>query len=274
MGSGPSSAAGCDTAVNPKGEGTSADLVKVNVDRLTWILSSLKPMLPYLTLESVLFLHSVSKSLVWHIYHLHTWRLLCLRDFPNARSQLHDRLILRDTTSTTKLPDADAKALYQELFFQRFIMEAEVCLHSHCRGSIFQQIHELTRHSPLPIPITFKASTGFLPDTIPSFPPLAPNETSSLTLEWIPRSGVALTDENMDLLRRAFAFMAYNMASDPKDGPIQKGSGTKGGAPRVVISRGTTAEGDPVVVSSFNFQNGSESWKRTRKGGRGAFEQV
>ena len=43
---------------------------------------------------------------------------------------------------------------------------------------------------------------------------------------------------------------------------------------QVVMSRGTTAEGDPVVVSSFNFQNGSEAWKRTRKGSRGVFQQV
>ena len=41
-----------------------------------------------------------------------------------------------------------------------------------------------------------------------------------------------------------------------------------------MMSRGTTAEGDPVVVSSFNFQNGSEAWKQTRKGSRGPFQQV
>ena len=125
-----------------------------------------------------------------------------------------------------------------------------------------------------PIPVEFKARVGHMPATFPTFPPLAPNETSSLTLEWVPRSGVALTDANMDLLQRAFAFMAHLMASDPKDGPIQPGSGTKGGRPRVVMSRGATAEGDPVVVASFNFQNGSEAWKRTRKGSRGPFEQV
>ena len=43
---------------------------------------------------------------------------------------------------------------------------------------------------------------------------------------------------------------------------------------QVVMSRGSTAEGDPVVVASFNYQNGSEAWKRTRKGSRGAFQQV
>ena len=157
-----------------------------------------------------------------------------MRDFPNARSQFHD-LILRDppTASTATLADADAKALYYELFRQRFVMEAEVCMHSHCTGTIFQQLRELTRHGSTPIPMTFKATTGRVPDTVPSFPPLGPTETSSLTLEWIPRPGVELTDDNMELLHRAFAFMAYQLASDPKDGPIQPGSGTKGDAPRV-----------------------------------------
>ena len=68
--------------------------------------------------------------------------------------------------------------------------------------------------------------------------------------------------------------MGYQLDSDPKDGPIHPGSKTAGGAPRLVLSRGRTAEGDPVVVSSFNFENGSEAWKRTRKGSRGAFQQV
>ena len=72
-----------------------------------------------------------------------------------------------------------------------------------------------------------------MPVSIPTFPDLAPTETSSLTLEWIPRATVALTDKNMYLLWRAFAYMAYLLSSDPKDGPIQPGSGTKGDAPRV-----------------------------------------
>ena len=137
MGSGLSKpvTAAASAAENPSGASTSADPVKGNADNLTWILSSLKPLLPHLTLKSVLCLHSVSKSLVWHIHNLHTWRLLCLRDFPNARSQFHD-LILRDppTASTATLPDADAKALYYELFCQRFIMEAEVCMHERSLG--------------------------------------------------------------------------------------------------------------------------------------------
>ena len=278
MGSGVSKPipAAASAAENPSGASTSADPVKVNVDNLTWIVSSLKPLLPHLTVESVLCLHRVSKSLVWHIHNLHTWRLLCLRDFPNSRSQLHDRLILRDspTASTTALPDADAKALYYELFRQRFVMEAEVCMHSHCTGTIFQQLRELTRHGSTPIPVTFKATTGRVPDTFPSFPPLGPTETSSLTLEWIPRPGVALTDDNMDLLRRAFAYMAFQLSSDPKDGPIQLGAATRGGAPRVVASRGTTVEGDPLVVVSFNYENGSAAWKRTQKGSRSVFQQV
>ena len=153
-------------------------------------------------------------------------------------------------------------------------MEAEVRLHSHCTGHVARQMHELTRHGDAPIPITFKARIGTMPAAFPSFPPLGPTETSSLTLEWIPRPGVELTDKNMDLLRRSFAFMAFQLSSDPKDGPIQLGSGTKGDAPRVMMSRGTTAEGDPVVVASFNYQNGSEAWKRTQKGSRSVFQQV
>ena len=204
-------------------------------DNLVWIVSSLKPILPYLTVEAVLCLHHVNKLLVWHIHNLHIWRLMCFRDFPNARSQLHDRLILRDPhAASTKIhPDADAKAVYFELFCQRFVMEAEIRMHSHCTGSIVQQLRELTRHGSTPIPITFKATIGRMPDTIPVFPALAPTETSSLALEWIPRPGVALTDATMDLLRRAFVFMAYHLTSDPKDGPIQPGSRTKGDVPRV-----------------------------------------
>ena len=245
-------------------------------DNIVWIMSSLKPVLPYLRLESVLCLHNVSKLLVCHMHNLGIWRILCLRDFPNARSQFHDRVLLGDpsTTNTTALPDASAKTLYLELFCQRFVMQAEVCLHSHPTGHISRQLNELLRHRGDPVPIKFKATIGRMPAEIPSFPALAPNETSSFTLEWIPRPGVELTDKNMNLLRRAFTFMAFIFASDPKDGPIQPGSFTKGDAPRVVMSRGTTAEGDPVVVSSFNFQNGSEAWKRTRKGSRGAFQQV
>ena len=192
-------------------------------DNLIWIMSSLKAVVPYLSLESVLCLHNVNKLLVWHMHNLQTWGFLCLRDFPFARSKFHDRVILRDSkkntaTSTTALPDADIKDLYFELFCQRFVMEAEVRLHSHCTGHAAKQMHELTRHGDAPIPITFKARIGTMPAAFPSFPPLGPTETSSLTLEWIPRPGVELTDKNMDLLRRAFAFMAYQMASDPKDG--------------------------------------------------------
>ena len=241
-------------------------------DNMIWILSSLKTVLPFLRLESVLCLHNVGKLLTWHVHNLGTWQLLCLRDFPNARSQFHDRILLSD--STAKTTDEDAKALYFELFCQRFIIEAKICLHSNCTGHISKQMNELIRHGDRPIPVTFKATVGNVPDSIPSFPALAPSETSSMTLEWIPRPGVELNDKNMDLLRRAFVFMAFLLTSDPKDGPIQPGSGAKGGPPRVVMSRGTTAEGDPVVVSSFNFQNGSEAWKRTRKGSRGAFQQV
>ena len=246
-------------------------------NNLIWIISSMKAVLPYLLLESILCLHNVSKLLVWNIHNLRTWRFLCLRDFPNYRSKFHERVILCDssaTASTSAILDADLKTLYFELFCQRFVMEAEIRLHSHCTGHISQQLHELTRHGEKPIPITFKAQIGTMPTAFPSFPVLAPTETSSLTLEWIPRPGVELSEANMGLLRRAFAFMAYQLGSDPKDGPIQPGSGTKGDAPRVVMSRGTTAEGDPVVVSSFNYQNGSETWKRTPKGCRGAFKQV
>ena len=142
MGSGPSKTVTAAAPDNPPGASTSADPVKVNVDNLTWIVSSLKPLLPHLTVESVLCLHRVSKSLVWHVHNLHTWRLLCLRDFPNSRSQFHDRLILRDspTASTTNTPDADAKELYCELFTQRFIVEAEVCMNNHCTGNSPKQI--------------------------------------------------------------------------------------------------------------------------------------
>ena len=77
-----------------------------SVDNITWIVSSLKTALSYLELESVLCLHSVSKLIVWHAHNLGAWRILCLRDFPNARSQFHNRIIL----SNTALPDADAKA--------------------------------------------------------------------------------------------------------------------------------------------------------------------
>ena len=100
-------------------------------DNLRWIMSSLKSAIPHLTFESVLLLHNVSKLVNWHVHNLHTWRALCLRDFPDARSRFRDR------TSTT---DADAKACYYELFCQRFILEAEVCLHSHCAGRIGQQM--------------------------------------------------------------------------------------------------------------------------------------
>ena len=247
------------------------------VDNILWIASNLKNVVPYLQLESVLCLHNVSKLVVWHAHNLDAWRILCLRDFPNARSQFHDRILLRNTSTTTttrSLPDADVKELYFELFCQRFIVQAEVSLPSHPTGHIARQLNELFRHKDTPIPINFRATVGHVPDGIPSFPALAPTETSSLTLEWIPRPGVELTDKNMDLLRRAFAFMAFFLGSDPKRGGIHAGSGTKSDAPRVVMSRGATAEGDPVVVSSFNFQNGSEAWKRTRKGGRGAFQQV
>ena len=248
------------------------------VDNILWIATSLKNVLPYLKVESVLCLHNVSKLVVWHARNLGVWRIMCLRDFPNARSQFHDRVLLGNTSSTTttpsSLPDADAKELYFELFCQRFIVQAEVSLPSHPTGHIAEQLNELFRHKATPIPIDFRATVGHVPDGIPAFPALAPTETSSLTLEWIPRPGVELTDKNMDLLRRASAFMAFFLGSDPKDGGIHAGSGTKSDAPRVVMSRGTTAEGDPVVVSSFNYQNGSEAWKRTRTGGRGAFQQV
>lgn len=265
---------GSSTSAPP--QSTAVNAAVAPKDNFMWIMTSLKAVLPYLEFESVLCLHSVNKLLVWHVHNLGAWRALCLRDFPNARTQFHERVILRAPRPANKraLPDDDAKALYLELFCQRFVLEAEVRLHSHCIGSMPQQLNELIRHGNTPIPITFKASIGRVPTTFPLFPPLKPSETSSLVLEWIPRPGVALTNENMDLLQRAITFLAHQLVSDPKDGPIQPGSGTKGRRPRVVLSRGMTAEGAPVLVSSFNFENGSEAWKRTRKGRRGAFQQV
>ena len=243
-------------------------------DNLVWIMSSMKDVVPYLDCESVLCVHSVNKLLVWHLHNIHTWRILCWRDFPSARGQLHDQVILRKRRANdTVHTDHVAKALYHELFCQRFTMEAEVRLDQHYTGSILQQMVKLQSDGTA-LPVKFKASVGHEPASFSKPPPLAPNETSSLTTEWIPRSGVDLTAKNMDLLRRAFTYMAQMIASDPKDGPIQPGSGTRGERPRVVMSQGTTAEGDPVVVSSFHFQNGSEAWKRTRKGSRGPFQQV
>ena len=182
------------TSAAPKDASSATDETSKSVapkDCFIWIVSSLKETLPYLDVESVLCLHNVHKRLIWHVHNLHTWRLLLLRDFPNARSKFHDRLILRepDTTAstTTEIPDEHAKALYFELFCQRFVMEAEVCLHSHCTGPLSRQLHELHRHGDNPIPVTFKANIGRVPPTFPAFPSLKPSETSSLTLEWIPR---------------------------------------------------------------------------------------
>ena len=73
------------------------------VDNILWIASSLKNVVPYLQLESVLCLHNVSKLLAWHVHNLGTWRLLCLRDFPSARSLFHDRILLRRATTASPM---------------------------------------------------------------------------------------------------------------------------------------------------------------------------
>ena len=141
-----------------------------------------------------------------------------MRDFPHARGQFHDRLILHNRRASDRVhTDHGAKALYREFFCQRFIMEAEVRLPQHYTGSMLRKLSHLMEPLNSPIPVEFKARVGHMPATFPTFPPLAPNETSSLTLEWVPRSGVALTDANMDLLQRAFAFIAHLMASDPNN---------------------------------------------------------
>ena len=92
-----------DVTAAAKATATATKMPEVRADDVAWIVSSLKPVLPYLRIESVLCLHNVSKLLAWHVHNLGTWRLLCLRDFPSARSLFHDRILLRRATTASPM---------------------------------------------------------------------------------------------------------------------------------------------------------------------------